>query len=112
MFLVLAFLLLLLLPSPWNWVGALVGGALFALEARYWSRRMRRVRVTTGKESLLGATGRTVDRLAPSGQVRIGGELWEARAEGEIPEGAPVRVTAVDGLLLDVEPSDNGAGPR
>lgn len=112
MFLFLALLLLLLLPSPWNWAGALVATVLFVLEARFWARRVRRLRVTTGRESLVGATGVAVDRLAPTGHVRIRGELWEARAAEDVPSGALVRVTAVDGLLLDVETSDNGAGPR
>lgn len=104
-----AFLLLLLLPSPWNVVGALAAGAGFLLELAFWHRRVRRFRTGTGAQALVGATGVAVDGLDPSGQVRIGGELWEARASGTVPPGALVRVTAVDGLLLDVETSENGA---
>jgi membrane protein implicated in regulation of membrane protease activity len=39
------------------------------------------------------------------GYVRIGGELWRAEAaSGFVPRGAPVRVVAVRGLTLVVEP--------
>jgi membrane-bound serine protease (ClpP class) len=112
MFLVLALVLLLLLPSPWNWVGALASTVLFVFETRYWHRRVRRLRVATGREDLVGATGVAVDRLSPAGHVRIRGELWDARAAEDVPEGALVRVTAVDGLLLDVVTSDNGTRPE
>lgn len=112
MSLLLVFLALLLLPSPWNVVGALAAGALVVLETRFWHGRVRGLRVRTGAESLVGATGVAVDRLAPTGQVRVRGELWEARAPGEVPSGATVRVTAVDGLVLAVEASDDDVPPR
>jgi len=34
----------------------------------------------------------------------VHGELWNARARGPVAEGARVRVAAVDGLHLVVEP--------
>lgn len=55
---------------------------------------------------LIGTTGITVDRLAPSGYVRVGGELWRAEvAKGESPieKGMMVRVRDVKGLALIVE---------
>jgi membrane protein implicated in regulation of membrane protease activity len=44
--------------------------------------------------------------LDPNGQVFIQGALWRARATGadEIVLGTRVRVKAVDGLTLEVEP--------
>ena len=56
--------------------------------------------------SLVGATGEVSERLAPSGQVRVLGEIWEARSSSELPPGSRVRVVAVDGLILEVEPVD------
>ena len=41
MFFVLALLLLVFLPSPWNLVGALISLGLRVLEVAYWQRRMR-----------------------------------------------------------------------
>jgi membrane protein implicated in regulation of membrane protease activity len=50
-----------------------------------------------GAEALVGVTGRMTD----DGWVRVNGELWRARGGSA---GDEVRVRAVDGLTLDVEP--------
>lgn len=57
-------------------------------------------------EKLIGREAETVNTLAPEGQVRIAGELWTARSKdgGEIGNGRRIRVTAVEGLILIVEP--------
>ena len=109
MFLLLALLLFIFLPSPWNVIGVLVIGALGISEVVYWQRRMRRKKVQTGVENLVGATGEAAERLAPSGHVRVLGELWQANSRSELPRGARVRVVAVDGLTLDVEAVDKVA---
>jgi membrane-bound serine protease (ClpP class) len=102
-FLFLALLLLVFLPSPWNVVGALASVAVGLGEVVYFYRRMRREKVRTGVENLLGATGEVTEPLAPSGKVRVLGELWQARSSAELARGARVRVVAVDGLMLEVE---------
>lgn len=104
MFLLLAPLLLIVLPWPWNLVGALASGALGVAEVGYWHRRMRRRKVVTGVEDLVGATAQVTESCAPLGRVRLRGELWEARSTQEVGRGTPVRVVAVDGLVLEVEP--------
>jgi membrane-bound serine protease (ClpP class) len=111
MFLLLALLLFIVLPSPWNLVGGLASLALGVVEVTYWQRRMRRQKVQTGVERLIGATGEASERLAPSGRVRILGELWEAHSSSELPPGTRVRVVAVDGLTLEVEPVGQVAPP-
>jgi membrane-bound serine protease (ClpP class) len=105
-FLLLALLLLLFLPDPWNVVGALVALALWGLEVLYFYRRVRGEKVVTGVENLVGAVGRAVEPLDPEGHVRVLGELWEARAPDDIPAGAQVRVVALDGLTLEVETAE------
>ena len=107
MFLLLALLLLIFVPSPWNVIGGVVSGALGLVEVGYWQRRMRREKVQTGVENLVGAIGEVTDRLAPTGHIRVLGELWEARATSELPRGTAVRVVAVNGLELEVEPVDS-----
>ena len=107
MFFLTALLLLLVLPSPWNVIGAVVSGALGLGEVTYWQRYMRRRKVQTGVENLVGATGEVSEPLAPVGQIRVLGELWEARATSELPRGTLVRVVAVNGLKLEVEPVDS-----
>ena len=109
MFLVLALLLFLVLPSPWNVIGGLASVAVGIFEVVYWQRRMRRRKVQTGVENLIGATGEVTDALDPSGQVRVLGELWEARSSSELPRGSRVRVVALHGLALEVEAIDESA---
>jgi membrane-bound serine protease (ClpP class) len=106
MFLLLALLLLIFLPSPWNVIGGIASGALGVFEVAYWQRRMRRGKVQTGIENLVGATGEVTERLDPSGKIRVLGELWEARSSSELPPGSRVRVVALDGLTVEVEAAD------
>ena len=104
MFLALALLLFLILPDPWNVVGGVVSLACGVVEVTYWQRRMKRVKVTTGVENLIGSIGEVTAPLAPVGQIRVLGELWEARSSADVPSGTSVRVVAMNGLILDVEP--------
>jgi membrane-bound serine protease (ClpP class) len=106
MFLTLALLLFLVLPEPWDVIGGLASLAAGVVEITYWQRRMRREKVKTGVENLIGAIGEVTTALAPVGQIRVLGELWKARATSEVPLGTPVRVVALSGLTLDVEPVD------
>jgi membrane protein implicated in regulation of membrane protease activity len=107
MFLLLALLLLIFLPSPWNVVGGLASGVLGVFEVAYWQRRMRRRKVQTGIENLVGATGEVTELLDPSGKIRVLGELWQARSSSELPPGSRVRVVALDGLTVEVEAADD-----
>ena len=104
MFLVLAFLLLIFVPWPWGLAAALASVVLFVFEVVYWQRRMRHRKVRTGVEALVGATGEVTRELAPVGQIRVKGELWEARSSTPIEPGTQVRVVAVHGLTLEVTP--------
>jgi membrane-bound serine protease (ClpP class) len=104
MFVALALVLFLVLPDPWDVIGGLVSLACGVVEITYWQRRMRRVKVETGVENLVGSIGEVTAALAPVGQIRVLGELWQARASSDVPPGTSVRVVAVNGLILDVEP--------
>jgi membrane-bound ClpP family serine protease len=56
-----------------------------------------------GLSSMIGMSGKTVDRLAPDGMVKIKGELWKAAAEdGVIEADENITVTGEDGLKLVV----------
>jgi membrane-bound serine protease (ClpP class) len=104
MILVLAILLaLFVLESPWNVVAIVGAGAIETLEVVVFVRWSQRRRVQVGAETLVGETAEVVTPLRPNGQVRLHGELWGAScAEGALP-GELVRVTAVEGLTLEVE---------
>jgi membrane-bound serine protease (ClpP class) len=68
--------------------------------------RARRNRVITGQEGMIGEIGVARTQLVPSGKVFVHGELWNATARTEVPQGARVRVSAVNGLQLMVEPAE------
>jgi membrane-bound serine protease (ClpP class) len=105
-FLLLALLLLILLPEPWNVVATLAALAFFSLEVFYFYRRMRGVKVVTGAENLVGAVGKSVEPLDPEGHIRVQGELWQARASEVVPAGTKVKVVAIDDLTLEVETAE------
>jgi membrane protein implicated in regulation of membrane protease activity len=57
-------------------------------------------------QSLVGIEGIVEERLAPTGYIRIHGELWQAevvRADVSIERGEPVRIRGIKGLRLQVE---------
>jgi membrane protein implicated in regulation of membrane protease activity len=60
--------------------------------------------------SMVGASGRVVTPLAPTGFVRIRGELWQARTSGTAAVDTPVRVRAVEGLVLVVDVDEHTIG--
>jgi membrane-bound serine protease (ClpP class) len=65
--------------------------------------RARRLRVSTGREAMVGAAAVALEDFAERGRVRAFGETWQARSPQPIREGQTLRVTAVDGLVLTVE---------
>ena len=60
-----------------------------------------------GPQSMIGTTAITSTPLAPTGQVLIRGELWQASLHGHdsLPKGVPVIIREVDGFVLIVEPA-------
>ncbi len=62
----------------------------------------------TGDRGLTDEIGIVKQKLDPHGKVFVHGELWFAQASETVEQGERVRVTGVDGLVLEVEPVDNG----
>jgi membrane-bound serine protease (ClpP class) len=62
----------------------------------------------TGASAMIGEPGRTQTAIAAggTGYVAAHGEVWIARATQPVDAGAPVRIVALDGLTLTVEPID------
>lgn len=52
-------------------------------------------RAVTGSEGLVGRIGTARTALSPEGKVFVHGELWDAEAAEEIPEGSKVKVIEV-----------------
>jgi membrane-bound serine protease (ClpP class) len=105
MLIVVAILLLLFVLSPAVGIAVLVLAiALEGLEVLFWMRFLRRYRVATGAEGMVGEVGVVAEPCRPDGTVRLRGEIWRARCRGGAGPGETVEVTAVDGLTLEVEP--------
>ena len=112
--LVVIAVLLTLFVLPTGLGIALVVVALIAEvgELVIWRRVLGRIRVTTGAEGLIGATGEAITACDPDGSVRIRGEIWKAKATPPAARGERVVVEAVDGLTLDVAPAAARSGTR
>jgi membrane-bound serine protease (ClpP class) len=100
------------LNPPW-WVLAIVivGIVLFMLGAMTAVVRSRFSTPTVGREGMVGEEGQAEVDVAPDGVVVIQGARWRARTNRATPIGAgdAVRVVAVSGLVLEVEPEEGGA---
>lgn len=90
---------------------AALSAALTALWFRYLKPRTM-TQVGTSGAALTGEVGVLVGELGPQtrGQVRfqkplLGADLWVCYAETPIPAGTRVRVVAVEGSFLKVEPT-------
>jgi membrane-bound serine protease (ClpP class) len=95
--------------SPWWIIVVIVAGiGAFFLFAMTTVVRARFSTPTIGREALIGRSGTAETAIAPTGLVNIEGARWQAsstRASGISP-GDPVVVTAVEGVVLEVEGVD------
>jgi len=108
MLLVAALVGLFFIPEPWN-VVAVVGATFVEVgEVFFWLRFLRRYRIQTGAEAMVGKRAEVLDACSPEGRVRVAGEIWNARSELPVLSGQAVRITGMDGLTLSVEPLENG----
>ncbi len=72
---------------------------------------MRAVFRTPAPTRPIGQRAEALESLAPSGYVRVNGELWKARAHGgDIRAGDAVIVRAAEGLTLIVEKEEGRIG--
>jgi membrane protein implicated in regulation of membrane protease activity len=86
-------------PWPWGIVTVVAGGLLDIGESLAFVKWSRRRRSSVGAEALVGQTA----VVATQTQVRVAGELGEARSGAPLRVGDQVVVRAVDGLTLVVE---------
>jgi len=82
---------------------ATAGAAIMLLTVTYLTRS-RRKPVVTGTEQLLNESAVALADFDESGPVRVYGEIWTAHTRVPVKEGDTLRITAVDGLMLRVEP--------
>jgi len=92
-------LAIFVLPSPWGILAIVAGGLVDIAESLVLLKWSRRRRAVTGLEALVG---RAAVVSTPT-QVRVAGELWEARSDRALVPGDKVVVHGVDGLTLLVD---------
>ncbi|MBC7321888.1 MAG: nodulation protein NfeD [Acetomicrobium sp.] len=83
--------------------------AFFAVAAWAVMRAMKR-RIVSGREELVGMTGKVVQDLNPEGTIFCHGEYWKAKSfdGSSIAKDEWVEVESVDGFVLIVRKSDAG----
>lgn len=97
-----------------SWITLLVGVVGVVVAMLGGMPAMVRTRFSTptiGREWMLGEEGEARGAVDPDGIVMVRDAPWRARTNRAtpIPAGAPVRVAAIDGLVLEVEPLDGAA---
>ena len=90
-------------------LGAGLGFGVISFGLAWIALRARRSKVLTGPQAMIGGTAIVRTPLAPTGQVEIRGELWQASLRGQatLAPGSAVSVQAVEGLVLIVEPTQD-----
>ena len=100
------------LRPSWITLLAGIGGTILAFVVGMPSMvRTRFATPTIGREWMIGELGDVVEDVDPDGVVSVGAARWRARTNRATPvtAGAQVRVVAIDGVTLEVEPLDGAA---
>ncbi len=97
-----------------SWVSLLVGiGGVLAtfLSGMPSMVRTRFSTPTIGREWMIGREGVATADIKPDGVVRVGEGVWRARTNRATPiaSGDAIRVAAIDGITLEVEPLTGAA---
>ncbi len=73
--------------------------------------RTRFATPTIGREWMIGELGTVIDDVDPEGVVEVGAGRWRARTNRATPvlAGDQIRVAAIDGITLEVEPLEGAA---
>jgi len=96
---------------PWPLIAAITFlSALFILVVVGMAMQARKRPVVSGSEEMIGAAGEVIDDFAQEGWALIHSENWKVRSPVPLKRGQKVRVTAINGLVLDVAPDGNAKG--
>ena len=97
---------------PWLSLITGIGGVMLTFIVGMPSMvRTRFATPTIGREWMIGSFGEAVGGIDPDGVVLVGEGRWRARTNRAtpIPHGDQVRVVAIDGVTLEVEPLEGAA---
>lgn len=99
-------------PPSWITLIAGIGGTLLAMLGGMPAMvRTRFSTPTIGRDWMIGETGTAVAPVDPDGVITLRDAPWRAHTNRATPiaEGDDVRVVAIDGLVLEVEPLEGAA---
>ena len=99
-------------PPSWITLIAGIGGTLLAMLGGMPAMiRTRFSTPTIGRDWMIGETGVAVEAVDPDGVVTVRDAPWRAHTNRATPiaAGAEIRVAAIDGLVLEVEPVEGAA---
>jgi len=90
---------------PWTLIALVAAAsAAFFLVVIGMAVQARRRPVVTGSEELIGTRGQIIEQANGQWWARVHGEVWKVRSRAELHPGESIRVTAIDGLALEVVP--------
>ncbi|RIK66048.1 serine protease [candidate division KSB1 bacterium] len=84
-------------------LAATLSTAVFFIIAIGMVVRSQRRPTVTGAEGMIGEIGEALTAIAPTGKVRVHGEIWRAKSTVPVETGEKVKVVLVEGLQLTVE---------
>jgi len=85
-------------------LGVAAASAAFIFFAIGMMLKARKRPIVSGREELIGSTGEVLEDLESEGWARVHSETWRVRSSIPLKAGQRVRVAALKGLLLEVEP--------
>lgn len=88
-------------------IGLAIAGVGIAVLVARMAMRSFKHRITAGREAMIGRRAEVEDWAGMSGHVYVHGERWNATAATPLQPGQKVRITAIDGLTLDVAADHN-----
>jgi membrane-bound serine protease (ClpP class) len=91
-------------------IAVITGGLLFWFVS--YLIKIRKRRVVVGRESIIGGTGTAMEAFSGEGHIWLESESWTANSRQPVEKDQAVRVVAMNGLVLEVEPvaTESAAG--
>ncbi len=91
-------------------IGTTAVSALFVILLMSRVAVMRRQRIHTGVEAMVGTRGEARSDFTGSGLVWVNGESWNAQSSVPVKKGDQVKILSVSGLELIIEPLKEDSG--
>ncbi len=96
------------LQIAWPVIGAVaVASAGFLIFVIGMALKARRRPAVSGREEMIGALGEMLEDADGEGLAWVHSEAWTVRCATPLKQGQKVRVTGMDGLVLEVNPAEH-----